>query len=554
MRSPRVIVLAGVLAGALAAGPCTLPVTLANATASTCACGTQGAPATCTYPPGQSPTVGTNFVNPCVDHWTLLRISTGYEKALLDPRVAGPWTGPTPTTFCFNYYCGPNAQIVQTFKANCGAGYFGAPNAVTATCTASANCWYSGNFGSLRGALIYNTGPNSSSSTLSGTASTPGPCTANVYTTSTAQYVGFDSTSGNSVSPYFAYSLAGCTPCPAGTYGAPNASSSAQCAPCPASTFSPPGSAACAPCVAGTYGNATSKACAACPVGTYSGAAATACTACPAGVTSAAGGGNSAAVCTLCVKGYGGAIANSGTATASGCAPCAAGTYALTVNGTSSCVACAANTISAAASTSCTACPAGTSSPAGGTVCIAPTPSPSPTPTGTPTVTPSKTRTALPTPTATPATTPPAGSASPARSPAASASPSSNGLAAVAGGGGGTAASGAGASVVGIAVGCSVAIAIGAAAAFAYATRRGKPGADAAVVRKGQGPSRTSDDDVVLGGTVLQGAQKVAAARKSAFMLCEDTASGKVWYASLETGETVWALPPGGIVTKKMVR
>ena len=82
---------------------------------------------------------------------------------------------------------------------------------MTGSCTFKANCWYSGNYATIRGLLMYNFGANLCSSTLGGTAAQAGACTACSTTlfTTAATYVGFDTTSGNYVNPNFTYSAAG---------------------------------------------------------------------------------------------------------------------------------------------------------------------------------------------------------------------------------------------------------------------------------------------------------------------------------------------------------
>ena len=334
------------LAGGALAAPCTSLPIAAGLTAASCAC-TQGNPASCTFAPETNATVGLNAVNPCVDHYVYLRVATGLQKAAADPKVAMPFSAPTPRTFCLNNFCGPNAgPAVQTFTAGCGAGYWGAPGAVTGTCTSRANCWNSGSFGSLRGIFIYNLGPNSSSLTVASTAVTSGPCTANIDVPPASFYVGFDSSSGNLLPPSFTYSTAGCTACPAGTFGALGITSAAGCTPCPPATFAAAGSAACAVCAPGSYGNASSLSCATCPAGTFSAAAG-----------------------------------------ASSCATCAAGSFAK-ANATA-CTPCAAGSVAAAAGAgACTACAVGTTASADRTVCVLPSTTPSATPSPTPSVSP----------------------------------------------------------------------------------------------------------------------------------------------------------------------
>ena len=122
--------------GALAA-PCTSLPIAAGLTAASCAC-TQGNPASCTFPPETNATVGLNAVNPCVDHYVYLHVATGLQKAAADPKVAMPFSAPTPRTFCLNNFCGPNAgPAVQTFTAGCGAGYWGDLNRHPLLCPGS---------------------------------------------------------------------------------------------------------------------------------------------------------------------------------------------------------------------------------------------------------------------------------------------------------------------------------------------------------------------------------------------------------------------------------
>jgi len=93
---------AALAAAAARAAPCAVPVAAGTAAAS-CACGTQGQPATCTFPPGTNASVGRNAMNPCMDHYYLLGIATGVQKAAADPKVAMPFSAPTPTTYCRMY-------------------------------------------------------------------------------------------------------------------------------------------------------------------------------------------------------------------------------------------------------------------------------------------------------------------------------------------------------------------------------------------------------------------------------------------------------------------
>ena len=40
----------------------------------------------------------------------------------------------------------------------------------------------------------------------------------------------------------------------------------------------------------------------------------------------------------------------------------------------------------------------------------------------------------------------------------------------------------------------------------------------------------------------------------AAFTECTDLATGRRWYANPTTGETVWTLPPGAVITARMSR
>ena len=184
---------------------------------------------------------------------------------------------------------------------------------MTATCTSYANCWYAGNYGTLRGDFIYNTGPNSGSSSLGGTSVTSGPCTSNIYSTS-AEYTGFDSSSGNSRSPVFTYITTGCTACPAGTSGALGISAAAQCVTCLAGTAAAAGSATCANCPAGTFSGAGAASCSNCPAGSYSSSSTSfSCSVCPAGTYSPT---SNSIACTPCVAGT---WSGAGASACSGC-------------------------------------------------------------------------------------------------------------------------------------------------------------------------------------------------------------------------------------------
>lgn len=55
----------------------------------------------------------------------------------------------------------------------------------------------------------------------------------------------------------------------------------------------------------------------------------------------------------------------------------------------------------------------------------------------------------------------------------------------------------------------------------------------------------TSTEDVVVEST-----ETVAAT--STWLQCNDSERSLTWYVSYETNETVWALPPGGVVTNVM--
>jgi hypothetical protein len=50
------------------------------------------------------------------------------------------------------------------------------------------------------------------------------------------------------------------------------------------------------------------------------------------------------------------------------------------------------------------------------------------------------------------------------------------------------------------------------------------------------------------------GSAGFAASPALTFIQCTDTARGLTYFANAVTGETVWALPPGGVVTQKMTK
>ena len=234
---------------------------------------TQGAPATCTYVGGASSTSpgpnGPN-INPCVEYYELAGLATGYDAMLADAAV-GNLSAPSPSTFCYNYFC-YNAGVTggtstQTFTAWCAKGFYGN---VTATCRFKANCWYSGDVGSIRGSLMYNFGPNQAASSVGISAAVAGTCASTgqtIYTTA-AFYAGFDRTSGNSIDPTFAYS-AQCVACPAGGW-------------CPQGQMVTPDAGSCLP---GWW----------CPGGINR--------ACPAGTWSATRGALTDATCQFCADG-----------------------------------------------------------------------------------------------------------------------------------------------------------------------------------------------------------------------------------------------------------
>ena len=59
----------------------------------------------------------------------------------------------------------------------------------------------------------------------------------------------------------------------------------------------------------------------------------------------------------------------------------------------------------------------------------------------------------------------------------------------------------------------------------------------------------------IPGGSVAVVEVNPAAARSAlSFVECVDSARGVTYYANSVTGETVWALPPGGVVTQRMQR
>jgi hypothetical protein len=156
-----------------------LALALLAAAAADAAC-TQGVPNSCTYPPGMSDTASTGpNINPCFEYYSLVGVATGVQVALADPKV-GSFSAPTPSTFCYNYYCGPNAGVTggvstQTFTGACAAGYYGA---ISGSCAFRANCWYAGNYGSIRGLLMYNFGANQCASSVGGSAALAGNCSA----------------------------------------------------------------------------------------------------------------------------------------------------------------------------------------------------------------------------------------------------------------------------------------------------------------------------------------------------------------------------------------
>ena len=294
---------------------------------------------------------------------------------------------------------------------------------MTGSCTLKANCWYSGNYASIRGLLMYNFGANLGSSTLGGTAAQAGACSASSTTlfTTAATYVGFDTTSGNNVNPTFTYSAAGCTACaagvwcpagqsgpsttpclagffcpggaspapvqcPAGTYslGGSTAVSAASCVPCAAGSYAAnAGSGACTPCNTGFYGVLTgqtsaAEACVACPSGTFGGSVgATSCSACGAGTYASALGSQT---CNNCAAGSF-APAPAGAVGAGSCTPCLSGTYAAST-GLSVCTgtACSpgyfgrAGLTASAGAGACAICPAGTYSSVSGADACTPCP------------------------------------------------------------------------------------------------------------------------------------------------------------------------------------
>ena len=170
-------------------------------------------------------------------------------------------------------------------------------------------------------------------------------------------------------------SVASCTTCAPGFFGAVVGAGTVGafgCAACPAGIFTTGAAAGgaavsactiCAPGFAGSVmgaGTAAAAGCSPCAAGRFSAAGAASCTSCPLGIGTAPGAAQtSVAACTVCAPGYAGAVASPGTASASGCSPCAPGSTP--GPGATACAPCTAGSYaSSSASPSCMPCPAGT--------------------------------------------------------------------------------------------------------------------------------------------------------------------------------------------------
>ena len=164
----------------------------------------------------------------------------------------------------------------------------------------------------------------------------------------------------------------------------------------------------------------------------------------------------------------------------------------------------------------------------------------------------SVTRSAAPSPvTATPTTSPAAASASGAasRSPGATATGGGDNLGAGSGAGAAGASSTPWGTIVAVVIGVAV---VAGAAGYAFSHKR------ASATSMGGGGGAASPRDfapVVVASNPLQTQPGAAAARSAlTFVECVDSARGVTYYANSVTGETVWALPPGGVVTQRMQR
>ena len=155
---------------------------------------------------------------------------------------------------------------------------------------------------------------------------------------------------------YLLPTLLGCTPCPAGTYGASWGTGTSQ-------------SLTCASCSTGKYATAGSSACTLCQAGAYSSTAGTSsCQSCSAGAYSSATGMTNSATCKLCTPGtYSTTLAAPAVAT---CVNCSGGSYssASGLPSASGCVSCNSgkysNATAATAVSTCQNCSSGSYSPA----------------------------------------------------------------------------------------------------------------------------------------------------------------------------------------------
>lgn len=257
----------------------------------------------------------------------------------------------SPPTICTNRYCGPNDGVyTQTISpSNCSAGWYG--QITSGTCSFRMNCWYDGNFATMRGTNLKSFGGSASLSTA--VASGTGfrgfckdfPTQSSVY--SGAFYAGFGTTNGNSANPTTANIVGSCTICSAGNYCPVNTVSLTTANTCPAGYFCTGGntdfggSLPPRACVAGQACASGSSTPSICGPGTYSeNNASSSCTRCSAGTGHLLTGQTSSTSCQSCPAGYycdgtgapiacpiGTASNETGQTSSGTCTPCSIGSF-----------------------------------------------------------------------------------------------------------------------------------------------------------------------------------------------------------------------------------